>query len=210
MLGSNATVVCECWAQCIRSSSREYFTPGALTVPEKLPNTREWITHVFLCITSGCALHPLLCKSAAGQVLCSRERQKGCGVVCPALILEHLVCGHLQECVDNVRTMRQGATDAMDGAIVRDLGVMLQGGACCCCCWWWWCWWWWWWWCCRGRNAQPLVRAFGAFKHAQDKASQTAHAGLASAISMHSCTDCEHRRTAVKRDLSSSLYTVAE
>jgi hypothetical protein len=38
-------------------------------------------------------------------------------------------------------------------------------GACCCCCY-------------RRRNAQPLVRAFGAVKHAQDKASQTARAGF--------------------------------
>ncbi len=48
--------------------------------------------------------------------------------------------------------------------------AMVRGACCCCycsCC------------CCyRSRNAQPLVRAFGAVKHAQDKASQTAHAGL--------------------------------
>jgi hypothetical protein len=34
---------------------------------------------------------------------------------------------------------------------------------------------------------QPLVRAFNAFKHARDIAGPTNHAGLASAISIHSC-----------------------
>jgi hypothetical protein len=47
----------------------------------------------------------------------------------------------------------------------------------------------------RRRNAQPLVRAFGAVKH--DKASATSHAGLVSAISMHSGTNCKRRRAAV-------------
>jgi hypothetical protein len=50
------------------------------------------------------------------------------------------------------------------------------------------------WSCCcyRRRDAQPLVWAFGAVKHAQDKASQTAHAGLVSSIIMHSCTNRVH------------------
>jgi hypothetical protein len=49
----------------------------------------------------------------------------------------------------------------------------------------------------QAQECTATVRSFGAVKHAQDTASQTAHAGLASAISMHSCTNCERRRTAV-------------
>jgi hypothetical protein len=70
------------------------------------------------------------------------------------------------------------------------LAVWLCCCYCCCCC------------CYRRRIAQPLVRAFGAFKHARGTASLTYHEGLASAISMHSCTNCERLRTAVKCDLS--------
>jgi hypothetical protein len=39
--------------------------------------------------------------------------------------------------------------------------------------------------CYRRKNAQLLVRACGAFKHAQDKASHTAHACLVSAIQVY-------------------------
>ncbi len=56
-----------------------------------------------------------------------------------------------------------------------------------------------------GVGAGMHSHLLGLSARSQDKASQTAHAGLVSAISMHSCTNRERHRTAVKCDLSSSL-----